>query len=96
MPQLEAARDSADAVARFAAILDAAHQTLRIHARWDGADGVAGLCAAEAAIEAVWPRAVGKELIWLTGAASGAPPVLHLEARGADGALVREAAFSVG
>ena len=96
MPQVPAARDSADAVARFAAILPRDGEAMRIDARWDGGDGVAVLCAAEAAIEAAWPRAAGKELVWLTGAGATGDRLLRLSARGPDGVLIGDAAYRVG
>jgi hypothetical protein len=95
MQTLHPARDSADAVARFATILTGADRAMRIDARWDGADGVAVLEAAEAAITAAWPRAAGKELVWLTGADARRAGVLRLQARGLDGALLGDAAFAV-
>jgi hypothetical protein len=96
MPQVQTARDSADAVARFSAILGGDGESMRIHARWDGCDGVAVLSAAEAAIAAAWPRAAGRELVWLTGAGATGDKVLRLSARGPDGALIGDAAYRVG
>jgi hypothetical protein len=96
MPQVQVARDSAEAVARFAAVLAGDGETMRIHARWDGRDGVAVLSAAEAASEAAWPRAAGKELVWLTGPAAGRGEVLHLQANATDGRVIGTAAYRVG
>jgi hypothetical protein len=96
MQTLYPARDSADAVARFAAICGRAHEAMRIDARWDGADGVTVLGDAEAAIDAAWPRAAGKELVWLTGDRATGAKVLRLQARGLDGALIGDAAYRVG
>jgi hypothetical protein len=96
MQTLHPARDSADAVARFAAILTVADKAMRIDARWDGADGLSVLTAAEAAIDAAWPRAAGKELVWLTGDRATGGRVLRLQARGLDGSLLGDAAFAVG
>lgn len=96
MTHVQPARDSADAVARFAALCGRAHEAMRIDARWDGADGVTVLSAAEAAIDAAWPRAAGKELVWLTGDRGAGGKVLRLQARGLDGALLGDAAFAVG
>ena len=96
MSQVQAARDSADAVARFAAILAGDGEAMRIDARWHGADGMTALSAAEAAIDAAWPRAAGKELVWLTGPGATGAKVLRLSARRLDGALIRYAAFAVG
>ncbi len=96
MPQVQAARDSAEAVARFAAILAGNGETMRIDARWDGGDGVAVLSAAEAAIEAAWPGAAGTELVWVTGPGATGGKRLHLSARRLDGALIADAAFAVG
>lgn len=87
------ARDCAQAVAQFAKALDG-RAPKRIQAHWNGADGVAMLIAAEAALEAAWPGPTAKELVWLTGARGA--PVLRLEARGADGAVIEDAGFLVG
>ncbi len=94
MQRVDPARDSADAVKRFAAELRAHHhQPDRIQARLEAKDGIAGLCAAEAAIADLWPPATSKELIWLAGAGRGDGDLLHLQARAADGELLCAVSF---
>ncbi len=81
------AHDSADAVERFAAELKG-RQPDRIQARLDGKDGVAGLCAAEAAIAERWPPTTSKELIWLAGSGGADGDLIHLQAKAADGEVL--------
>lgn len=93
MPPPHPARDCAQAVAQFAKALEG-RAPKRIQAHWNGADGVAMLTAAEAALEAAWPGPTAKELVWLTGPRGAS--VLRLEARGADGSVIGDAGFVVG
>ena len=96
MQDIDTARDSADAVRRFAAELRAQGQRPdRIQARLDAKDGVAGLCAAEAAIAEQWPPATAKELVWLAGSGDDGD-LLHLQARAADGELLCAVTFRLG
>ena len=89
MSRLQPAHDSADAVERFAAELSShPRRPDRIQARLDAKDGVAGLCAAEAAIAALWPPTTSKELIWLAGSGSADGDLLHLQAKAADGEVL--------
>ncbi len=65
----------------------------RICVRLHGADGMASLCAVEAAILELWPASPAKELVWLTR--TTAADTLHLQAF-ADGALLAEATYELG
>jgi hypothetical protein len=87
--------DAGDAVRRFAADLAIGQrgEPCRIQAELDGPDGMARLCAVEAALAELWPCGLAKELVWLTRAAPGEAGVLHLRAFAPAGALVREASF---
>jgi hypothetical protein len=64
-----------------------------ICAQWHGDEGVAGLCAIEAAIAALWASPPAQELVWLTRTA--APDRLHLQAF-ADGRLLQTATYELG
>jgi hypothetical protein len=88
------ARDGADAVRRFAAKVSGHRRPPeRVQARLDGEDGMAGLCAVEAALSELWPPATAKELVWLTRTASAGAGLLHLQAFGPDGELMGDATF---
>ena len=90
----EEARDGADAVRRFAAqVSRRAQPPERIRAEMDGEDGMAGLCAVEAAMSDLWPSDIAKELIWLTRAVSTQADLLHLRAFAADGEVLGDATF---
>ena len=80
------------AVRRFAADLHpcAPH---RIHVELDGPDGMARLCAVEAAVGQLWPPGTAKELVWLTRTASAGGGVLRLRAFGPDGDVLGDASF---
>ena len=64
-----------------------------IRAQWHGDEGIAALCAVEAAIAALWPSLPAKELVWLTQTA--APDRLHLQAF-VDGLLLQTATYELG
>jgi hypothetical protein len=81
------------AVRGFAATLGRARGPDRICVRLHGADGMARLCAVEAAIVQIWPGAPARELVWLTRTA--AAETLCLQAF-ADGALLAEATYDLG
>jgi len=88
------AKDGADAVRRFAAQVGCHRRPPeRVQARLDGEDGMAGLCAVEAALSDLWPPATAKELVWLTRSASAGADLLHLQAYGPDGELMGDATF---
>src|SRR5438876_1291589 len=92
MTELHQAQDGADAVRRFAAALRD-RQPNRIQARLNGQDGMARLCAVEAAIADLWPVAIAKELVWLARSGVAEQDVLHLQALAADGEVLGAAAF---
>lgn len=97
MSEVDEASDGAEAVRRFAARLSArAGVPDRVQARLDGEDGMAGLCAVEAALSDLWPPATAKELVWLTRTAQAGGALLHLQAYGADGELLGDARFRLG
>ena len=91
MSKVDTAPDGANAVKQFAAALRA--QPDQIEARLNGHDGMAGLCAVEAAISALWPPTTSKELVWLTRSEAAVGEVLHLQARAADGEVIGAATF---
>jgi hypothetical protein len=94
MTTVDDARDGADAVRRFAAELGRTPE--RIQAKLDGADGMAGLCAVEAAVCDLWPAVGAKELVWLTRDASAHGDLLHLQAFASDGEVLGAATFRLG
>jgi len=90
MTQVDEARDGAK-VARHP------RPPERVQAKLDGEDGMAGLCAVEAALSDLWPPATAKELVWLTRTAqTGGGGLLHLQAYGPDGELMGDATFRLG
>jgi hypothetical protein len=91
MTEVDDANDGAEAVRRFAARVGRPPD--RIQARLDGEDGMAGLCAVEAALSDLWPPATAKELVWLTRTASAGAGLLHLQAYGPGGELWGDATF---
>ena len=94
MTQVDEARDGAEAVRRFAAKVSRhARPPERVQAKLDGEDGMAGLCAVEAALSDLWPPATAKELVWLTRTASTGAGLLHLQAFGPGGELWGDATF---
>ena len=95
MTTVEQAKDGADAVQRFSRTLHrAARAPARILARFDGEDGMARLCAVEAALSELWPSSTAKELVWLTRSGPREDPAkLQLSAFSADGAPLCEAMF---
>ncbi len=94
MSEVDDAKDGAEAVRRFAAQVGVrARVPDRVQARLDGEDGMAGLCAVEAALSDLWPPATAKELVWLTRTASAGAGLLHLQAYSADGELLGDARF---
>ncbi|MDB5422646.1 MAG: hypothetical protein JWQ29_62 [Phenylobacterium sp.] len=95
MNDVDEASDGAEAVRRFAARVGAPAPD-RIQARLDGEDGMAGLCAVEAALSELWPPATAKELVWLTRTASAGAGFLHLQAYGPLGELRGDATFRLG
>jgi len=97
MSEVDEARDGAEAVRRFADRLSVrARAPDRVQARLDGEDGMAGLCAVEAALSDLWPPATAKELVWLTRTAQAGAGLLHLQAYDADGELLGDATFRLG
>ena len=64
---------------------------LRVEAKVSSQDGMPLLCAVEAALGAILPRATAQELVWLSGAAEPGAHVLRLQAFGADNQLLGEA-----
>ncbi len=82
-----------DAARRFAQerLQDRKPDLIRV--QWHGDEGVAGLCAVEAAIAALWASPPAKELVWL--ARTAAPDRLHLEAF-VDGQLLQTATYELG
>lgn len=89
---LEPAEDGADAVRKFAQAL-AGRTADRIQARLDAGDGMARLCAVEAALCDLWPPGTAKELVWLTRTAAEAGDRLHLRAFAADGEVLCRVSF---
>src|SRR3954469_24678893 len=89
---LDDARDSEEAVRRFAGQVGAAAPE-RVLARLYGAGGMLRLCAVEATIAALWLPSTAKELVWLTRADNAAGDVLHLHAFAEDGAVLARASF---
>jgi hypothetical protein len=97
MTQVDEARDGAEAVRRFAAKVGRhLRPPERVQAKLDGEDGMAGLCAVEAALSDLWPPATAKELVWLTRTAQAGGGLLHLQAYGPDGELMGDATFRLG
>jgi hypothetical protein len=94
MIQVDEASDGAEAVRRFAAKVS--RQPERVQAKLDGEDGMARLCAVEAALSDLWPPATAKELVWLTRTAQAGAGLLHLQAYGPDGELMGDAMFRLG
>jgi hypothetical protein len=94
MTELEDARDAADAVGRFARIVDDCAERLdRVLAKLEGPGGLTGLCAAEAALAARWPTGAARELVWLTRASPALSDTLHLQAFEDGGVLIHAASF---
>jgi hypothetical protein len=81
------------AVRGFAATLGTDRGPDRICVRLHGADGMASLCAVEAAILELWPVAPARELVWLTRTAGA--ETLGLQAF-ADAGLLAEATYALG
>lgn len=97
MTQVDEAKDGAEAVRRFAAQVGRwVRPPDRVQAKLDGEDGMAGLCAIEAALSDLWPPATAKELVWLTRTAQAGAGLLHLQAYGPDGELMGDATFRLG
>ena len=97
MSDLDEAADGAEAVRRFAVRLsERCTAPNRVQAKFDGEDGMSGLCAVEAALSDLWPPATAKELIWLTRTAKAGEALLQLQAYGADGELLGDAQFRLG
>ena len=80
----------ADLTESFVAAVSA-RAPLRVEAKVCSQDGMPLLCAVEAALGAVLPRAAAQELVWLSGAAEPGAHVLRLQAFGADNQLLAEA-----
>ena len=96
MSEVDEANDGAEAVRRFAVQVGArARPPERISAKLDGADGMAGLCAVEAAMSDLWPQATAKELVWLTRSVADGD-LLHLQAFASDGELLCNATYRLG
>jgi len=97
MTQVDEASDGAEAVRRFAAKVGRhPRPPERVQAKLDGADGMAGLCAVEAALSDLWPPATAKELVWLTRTVQAGAGLLHLQAYGPHGELMGDATFRLG
>jgi hypothetical protein len=82
-----------NAVRQFAAEMADLPEPDRLCVRLHGDDGMASLCAVEAAILDHLAASPAKELIWLTQTAAG--DTLHLQAF-AGGALLMEASYGLG
>ena len=80
----------ADVTERFVAAVRAKGPR-RIEAKVSSCDGMPLLCAVEAILGTVLPRATAQELVWLSGAPAPGAHVLQLQAFGADNQLLAEA-----
>ena len=89
MSQPQSPPTVAEVTARFVAAIRA-KAPRRVEAKVSGRDGMPLLCAVEATLGTVLPRATAQELVWLSGTAKPGAQVLQLQAFGADNQLLAE------